>query len=71
MTPEQFDALARLTRAREPARTAARRVLVDGISQAEASREYGMTPSALGNSVRRYRVFDALILEAYKVRRQS
>lgn len=46
MTPEQFDALARLTRAREPARTAARRVLVDGISQADAAREHGMSASA-------------------------
>ncbi len=65
MTPEQFDALARLTRAREPARTASRRVLVDGISQAAAAREHGMSTSALGNAVRRYREFDALIREAY------
>ncbi len=68
MTPEQFDALARLTRAREPARLAARRVLVDGIRQADAARERGMSASALGNSVRRYREFDALIREAYKVK---
>lgn len=66
MKPEQFDALARLTRAREPARTAARRVLVDGITQAEAARESGMTTAALGNSVRRYRDFDALIRHAYR-----
>jgi hypothetical protein len=36
MNTDQFDALARLTRAREPARTAARLALVDGISQAQA-----------------------------------
>lgn len=71
MTLEQFDALARLTRAREPARTAARRVLVDGVSQAEAARENGMTTSALGNSVRRYREFDVLIREAYKVKTRA
>lgn len=68
MSPEQFDALARLTRAREPARIAARRVLVDGMSQAEAAREQAMSPSALGNSVRRYREFDALIRAAYKIK---
>ena len=68
MTPEQFDALARLTRAREPARTAARRVLVDGICQADAAREQSMSASALGNSVRRYREFDALIRDAYKIK---
>lgn len=71
LTPEQFDALARLTRAREPARTAARRVLVDGISQAEAAREQGMSTSALGNSVRRYREFDAQVRDAYKVKRKD
>ncbi|WP_199856229.1 TrfB-related DNA-binding protein [Diaphorobacter sp. J5-51] len=68
LTPEQFDALAKLTRAREPARLAARRVLVDGISQADAARELGISPSALGNSVRRYREFDSLIRDAYQIR---
>lgn len=71
MTGEQFDALARLTRAREPAKTAARRVLVEGVSQADAAREQGMSASALGNSVRRYREFDALIREAYRVNRKA
>ena len=68
MTAEQFDALVKLTRARAPARVAARRVLVDGISQADAAREHGMSASALGNSVRRYREFDSLIRGAYKVK---
>lgn len=69
IAPEQFDVLARLTRAREPARSAAKRVLVDGVSQADAAREYGMTPSALGNAVRRYREFDALVRQAYKAKK--
>lgn len=68
MTGEQFDVLAQLTRAREPARSAARRVLVDGISQAEAAREFDMSPSALGNAVRRYRTWDADVRSVYKVR---
>src|SRR3989344_4472835 len=45
-----------------------RRVLVDGMSQVEAAREQAMSPSALGNSVRRYREFDALIRAAYKIK---
>lgn len=68
MTGDQFDVLAQLTRAREPARSAARRVLVDGLSQADAAREHGMTPSALGNAVRRYRAWDADVRAVYKAR---
>ena len=68
MTGEQFDVLAQLTRAREPARSAAKRVLVDGISQADAAREFDMSPSALGNAVRRYRGFDAEVRAAYRVK---
>lgn len=66
MPGEEFDVLAQLTRAREPARSAARRVLVDGVSQADAAREFGMSPSALGNAVRRYRGFDADVRAAYR-----
>lgn len=65
MTPAQFDALAKLTRAREPARTAARRVLVDGIRPANAARENNMSQPALGNTLRRYRLYDAMIRSAY------
>lgn len=71
MTGAEFDVLARLTRGREPARAAARLVLVEGAKQADAAREFGMTASALGNSVRRYRAFDALVREAYKVSKKS
>jgi transposase-like protein len=43
-------------------------VLVDGLSQADAAREFGMTPSALGNAVRRYRAWDADARLAYKAK---
>ena len=71
MTGEEFDALARLTRAREPACSASRRVLVDGLAQADAAREAGMTPNALGNAVRRYREFDTMVRKAYGVKRRA
>lgn len=43
MTAEQYDALVKLMRgsADSPGNLAARRVLVDGVSQAEAGREVG------------------------------
>lgn len=65
MTGEQFDTIARMIRAREPARSAARLVLVNGLTQAEAARTHKMEPNALNNAVRRYREFDRAIREAY------
>ena len=53
MTGEQFDTIARMIRAREPARSAARLVLVDGLTQADAARTHKMEPNALNNAVRR------------------
>jgi hypothetical protein len=51
MTGVQFDALATLTRAREPVRSAVRRVLVDETSLPDGARRFGMTPSAPGNAL--------------------
>ena len=65
MTGEQFDMIARMIRAREPARSAARLVLVDGLTQADAARAHKMELNALSNAVRRYREFDRSIREAY------
>lgn len=53
MTPDQFAALSKLLRLRDgPAREAARLVLVEGIKQADAARQAGVSPSALGNTLR-------------------
>ena len=43
-TVEQFEVLAQLTRAREPAKTAARQVLVEGLAPADVARELEMSP---------------------------
>lgn len=54
MTPAQFAALCQLLRVRAgPSRTAASLVLVDGLSQADAARQTGLTPSGVGKVVGR------------------
>ena len=56
MTNAQFDALATLLRSRAgPVESAARRVLVDGIRQADAARELAVRPDSLNNAIRRYK----------------
>ena len=65
MTGEQFDTIARMIRAHGPSRLAARLVLVDGLTQADAAHAHKVEPNAVDNSVRGYRVFDRAIREAY------
>lgn len=53
MNDDQFLALATLLRLKDgPQREGARRVLVEGRAQAEVARELGISPSALGNTLR-------------------
>lgn len=70
MTGEQYDALVKLMRgdAKSGGNRAARRVLVDGITQAEAMRETGATRSAVSNAVGRYVEADELIRRVYEVK---
>lgn len=70
MKPTQFDVIATLISSREPTRSAARRVLVDGIAPAEAAREFELAPNSVSNTLRRFRDADALIQKAYTVRKQ-
>lgn len=52
MTPDQFDALARLMRLRaSPSRWALRLVLVDGMSQSEAADQAGIPRSNVTRQV--------------------
>lgn len=52
MTPDQFAALADLLRLRgSPSQEAARLVLVEGLTPAEASRRAGTTPQATSNAL--------------------
>ncbi len=67
MAPDQFQALAQLLRLRTgPAQDAARMVLVDGVSQADAARATGLTPQAVHNSVKRVQTGRDLALAVTK-----
>ncbi|MDE1999123.1 MAG: hypothetical protein KGI52_09380 [Burkholderiales bacterium] len=67
MTPAQFTALAQLLRLRSGlAQDAARMVLVDGVSQADAARATGLTPQAVHNAVSRCRAGLALAMVVAK-----
>lgn len=71
ITVEQFEVLAQLTRAREPAKTAARLVLLDGVAPADAARETELSPQSVSNVVGRYRKFDAAVRVAYRVKKTA
>lgn len=56
MTQDQFDALAELLRLRGgAAKEAARMVLIDGLSPADAARATGISPQSVTNAVTRCR----------------
>jgi transposase len=68
-----FEALSTLLRGdpESPANRAAKRVLVDGISQADAMRETGATRSSVSDGVRRFEKADSLIRESYGLKPRS
>ena len=68
MTPEQFYTVARLIRSSEPAREAARLVLVDGLAPSVAARQAGVSPQSVSNSIGRVKRAHAAILQDYKER---
>lgn len=66
MTPEQFDAIAKLIRTREgPARSAARLVLIEGKKVKAAAEACALTSQAVSKAVRRFREAHALLCAAY------
>lgn len=67
----QFDVIAELISSREPTKSAVRRVLVDGITPADAAREFDLTPQSVSNTLRRFRDADTLIQKAYSVKRKT
>lgn len=71
MKSSQFDVLVKLMRGtpESAANRAARRVLVDGITQAEAMRETGATRSTVGDAVARYREAYQQISEVFDVKK--
>lgn len=65
MTPAQFYVVARLIRSSEPAREAARLVLVDGLAPGVAALQAGVSPQSVSNATGRVKRAHAAILEAY------
>ena len=65
MTPAQFWAIAQVLRIQLPNREAARRVLVDGITQIRAGEETGLSRQSVGNSVGRIQRAHDLMIAAY------
>lgn len=65
ITAPQFAALADLLSVREPARTAAARVLVDGQRAVDAAAETGLTQPAVSRAVNRYRKAHQALLAGY------
>lgn len=67
MREQEFDALVKLKQGdpKSPANRAARLVLVNGMSQAEAMRETGATRSTVCDAVKRWSDANVLIREAY------
>lgn len=65
LTPQEFEVVATLLQSKEPARTAARLVLVEGRTPAAAARAAGVLPQSVSRAVRRCRETHAFILTAY------
>ena len=68
----EYDLLVKLMRGSpgSAANRAARRVLVDGITQTEAARETGATRSTVSDAVSRYEEADRAIRDAYGIKRK-
>lgn len=71
MEAAQFDAIAILISSREPTKSAARRVLVDGIAPANAAREFDISRQSVGNTVARFKAAETTILTAYSPKRET
>jgi hypothetical protein len=65
MNLAEFEAIATLISSREPAKSAARRVLVDGVENIEAAREFLLSRQSVSNTVGRFRSAETTILGAY------
>ncbi|MCK9987769.1 MAG: hypothetical protein AzoDbin1_04241 [Azoarcus sp.] len=65
MTSQQFEALAKLLRSRDPSREGARLVLVEGLTRKAAAERLGIDGATISKSVRRFKDADAVIRDGY------
>lgn len=63
----EFAVIAKLIRSREPVKTAAMLVLVDGMSGLDAAAHTGVSPASVSNTVTRFRYADSEIRRAYQM----
>lgn len=70
MTPEQFEVVADLIRSREPAKSAARMILLEGAREVDAAAATGIARSSAHNTATRFRAAHAKILAAYGNKKQ-
>lgn len=69
MTPEQFDAIAKLIRSGASAtQYAARLALIEGLTPTDAARQSGCSPQSASNTIRRFRDAAELIESAWPSR---
>lgn len=68
MTLDQFEVIAKLIRSREPVKTAAKFVLVDGMSNIDAATEMELSAQSVSNTVSRFRAAHEEIRRAYKAK---
>lgn len=66
MTPAQFDVVAELLRSRDPARAAARLVLIEGATTSAAAEECGVSSQSVSNAIARFKSADEKISAVYK-----
>lgn len=68
MTPAHFDVIAKLLRSRDPARAAARLVLIDGLTGVYAASLLGISAQSVSRAAQRFRAADREIRAAYKLK---
>lgn len=66
MTAAEFDVVAELLRSRDPARAAARLVLIEGATTTAAAEHYGLSSQSVSNAIARFKAADEKIIAAYK-----
>lgn len=71
MSATQFDVIAELISSREPTRSAARLVLVEGIRPSDAAKRFDLLPQSVNKTLRRFEAAESLILNAYSPFRDS
>ena len=71
MTPKQFDLIAELIRSRDPAKKAAKLVLVHGLSNQEAAQTMGLLKTSVSATVLRFKATADKIAKVYSLKNEG